>query len=188
MKIKSVKSVGIKPVYDMSIATDEYDKQQYTLENGIVSHNTGAYYSADAIWIIGRQQEKDGTEIAGYNFVINIEKSRHVREKSKIPIMVTFEGGIMKWSGLMEVAEKGGYLRKPKVGWYEPIDTATGEVLSEKLMRAKDIINNGEFWKMMFNKTDFANYIKMQYTMGTKSLMNEDEQAIETDFEEESEE
>ena len=55
-------------------------------------------------------------------------------------------------------------------------------------MRAKDIINNGEFWKMMFNKTDFANYIKMQYTMGTKSLMNEDEQAIETDFEEESEE
>lgn len=170
------------------IAVNHTYKEIGLYPKDIVSGGTGAYYSADAIWIIGRQQEKDGTEIAGYNFVINIEKSRHVREKSKIPIMVTFEGGIMKWSGLMEVAEKGGYLRKPKVGWYEPIDPVTGEVLSEKLMRAKDIINNGEFWKMMFNKTDFANYIKMQYTMGTKSLMNEDEQAIETDFEEESEE
>jgi RecA/RadA recombinase len=70
----------------------------------IVSGGTGSYYSADAIWIIGRQQEKDGTEVAGYHFVINIEKSRHVREKSKIPITVTFEGGIKKWSGMMDIA------------------------------------------------------------------------------------
>jgi hypothetical protein len=56
--------------------------------------------------------------------------------------MVTFEGGIMKWSGLLEVAEKGGFIRKPKVGWYEPVDPATGEVLSDKLMRAKEIVNN----------------------------------------------
>jgi hypothetical protein len=65
----------------------------------IVSGGTGLYYSADAIWIIGRRQEKEGTEVKGYHFVINIEKSRHVREKSAIPISVTFEGGIAKWSG-----------------------------------------------------------------------------------------
>ena len=81
---------------------------------------------------------------------------------------------------LLEVAEKGGFIRKPKVGWYEPVDPATGEVLSDKLMRAKEIVNNGEFWNMMFNKTELANYIKMQYTMGTRSLMNEDEQVVET--------
>jgi RecA/RadA recombinase len=34
----------------------------------IVSGGTGAYYSSDAIWIVGRQQEKDGTEIKGYHF------------------------------------------------------------------------------------------------------------------------
>ena len=162
------------------IAVNHTYKEIGLYPKDIVSGGTGAYYSSDAIWIIGRQQEKDGTEIAGYNFVINIEKSRHVREKSKIPIMVTFEGGIMKWSGLLEVAEKGGFIRKPKVGWYEPVDPATGEVLSDKLMRAKEIVNNGEFWNMMFNKTELANYIKMQYTMGTRSLMNEDEQVVET--------
>ena len=66
----------------------------------IVSGGTGITYSADNVWIIGRQQDKVGTEIQGYHFVINVEKSRFVREKSKIPISVSWEGGIEKWSGL----------------------------------------------------------------------------------------
>ena len=60
----------------------------------IVSGGTGIYYSADNIWIIGRRQVKKGTEIQGYDFIINVEKSRFVKEKSKIPISVTWEGGI----------------------------------------------------------------------------------------------
>ena len=141
----------------------------------VVSGGTGAYYSADAIWIIGRQQEKVGTEIEGYHFVINIEKSRHVREKSKIPVTVTFEGGIQKWSGLMAVAEELGYLRKPKVGWYEAINPDTGEVLTESLLRAKQINDSKDFWMMMFEKTDFANAVKNRYTVGGKALMQAEE-------------
>ena len=142
----------------------------------IVSGGTGAYYSADAIWIIGRQQEKVDKEIAGYHFIINIEKSRHVREKAKIPVSVTFEGGISKWSGLMEVAEAGGYVVKPKVGWYEAVDPKTGEVLCDKMMRAKEIVDNKEFWLMMLEKTDLASFIKDKYTMATKSLLEDDSQ------------
>ena len=143
----------------------------------IVSGGTGAYYSSDAIWIVGRQQEKDGKEIKGYHFVINIEKSRHVREKSKIPITVTFEGGISKWSGLLDVAEQGGYINKPKMGWYEAIDPATGEVLSEKLLRAKEIVNNKDFWLMMFEKTDLKDYIHNRYSMDAGGLiMHEDKE------------
>jgi RecA/RadA recombinase len=141
----------------------------------IVSGGTGIYYSADAIWIIGRQQDKVGTEIQGYHFVINIEKSRHVKEKSKIPISVSWEGGIAKWSGLMEVAEKGGYLRKPKVGWYEAVDPATGEIISEKLLRAKEIVDSKEFWNIMFEKTDFADFIKNAYTVGGSVIMKDDD-------------
>ena len=174
MRIKSVKSIGKKPVYDLSINSDEYDKQQYTLANGVVSHNTGAYYSSDAIWIIGRQQEKVDKEITGYHFIINIEKSRHVREKSKIPVTVTFEGGISKWSGLMDVAERGGYLVKPTIGWYEAINPATGEVLSTNKMRAKEIHDSSEFWLMMFEKTDLVSYIKNSYTMTSGPLMGDD--------------
>jgi RecA/RadA recombinase len=145
----------------------------------IVSGGTGAYYSSDAIWIVGRQQEKDGTEIKGYHFVINIEKSRHVREKSKIPITVTFEGGISKWSGLLDVAEQGGYIRKPKMGWYEPIDPATGEVLSDKMLRAKEIVNDKTFWMMMFEKTDFKDYIRNKYSMDAGGLIMKEETTVE---------
>ena len=40
----------------------------------VVGGGTGSYYSADNIYIIGRQQEKTGTEVTGYNFIINVEK------------------------------------------------------------------------------------------------------------------
>jgi RecA/RadA recombinase len=70
----------------------------------IVGGGTGSYYSADNIYILGRQQEKDGKEISGYNFIINVEKSRYVREKSKIPIAVAWEGGIQKYSGIVDIA------------------------------------------------------------------------------------
>lgn len=39
----------------------------------VVSGGTGIYYSADTIWILGRQQDKVGTEIQGYHFIINVE-------------------------------------------------------------------------------------------------------------------
>ena len=89
---------------------------------------------------------------------------------------MTFEGGISKWSGLMEVAEAGGYVVKPKVGWYEAVDPSTGEVLCDKMMRAKEIVDNKEFWLMMLEKTDLASFIKEKYTMATKSLLEDDSQ------------
>ena len=159
------------------IAVNHTYKEIGLYPKDVVSGGTGAYYSADAIWIIGRQQEKVGTEIEGYHFIINIEKSRHVREKSKIPITVTFDGGISKWSGLMDVAEKMGYIHKPKVGWYEAMDPDTGEVLTDKLMRAKEIANNGEFWNMMMEKTNFAEAIRKFYSVSGTPLMTDEESA-----------
>lgn len=141
----------------------------------IVGGGTGIYYSADTIWILGRQQEKDGGEIAGYNFIINVEKSRYVKEKSKIPITVSYEGGIKKWSGLLDLAIEGGYVVKPSNGWYQIVDRITGEVSGQK-MRAADIEDNGAVWKEIFSKTDFANFIKNKYTLVGGALIQQEEQ------------
>jgi len=143
----------------------------------VVSGGTGIYYSADNIWIIGRQQEKDGTDIAGYHFVINVEKSRYIKEKSKIPISVTWEGGINKWSGLMALALEANYLAKPSNGWYQLVDRETGELVGEK-KRAKDIQDNGQFWTNMFTTTDFSEYIKSRYTIGEHAMFAPDEETI----------
>tara|TARA_B100001094_G_C18188458_1_gene805460 strand:- start:1576 stop:2628 length:1053 start_codon:yes stop_codon:yes gene_type:complete len=143
----------------------------------VVSGGTGIYYSADNIWIIGRQQEKDGTDIAGYHFVINVEKSRYIKEKSKIPISVTWEGGINKWSGLMALALEANYLAKPSNGWYQLVDRETGELVGEK-KRAKDIQDNGQFWTNVFTTTDFSEYIKSRYTIGEHAMFAPDEETI----------
>jgi len=144
----------------------------------IVSGGTGIYYSADNIWILGRQQQKQGTEIKGYNFVINVEKSRFVKEKSKIPISVTWEGGIAPYSGLLDVALAGGYVQKPNVGWYCRVDMETGELVQPKV-REKDTLQE-EFWKPIFDGTNFKEFLKGHYQIGHKPLLD-----IELDIEQE---
>jgi hypothetical protein len=140
----------------------------------IVGGGTGSYYGSDNIWILGRQQDKDGSEIAGYHFVINVEKSRYVKEKSKIPITINFEGGINRWSGLLDIALDGGYIVKPKAGWYTVVDKTTGE-LKEPNKRAGDIVNNKEFWEEMFATTDFAKYIENKYKIAIGSIMGDED-------------
>jgi RecA/RadA recombinase len=135
----------------------------------IVSGGTGIYYSADNIFIIGRQQEKDGTEVVGYNFIVNVEKSRFVREKSKIPVEVTFEGGISKWSGLLDVALEGGFVIKPSNGWYSRVNKETGEV-EDKKFRVKDTYTK-EFWLSILTSTSFREFIEGKYRMAGGEML-----------------
>lgn len=198
MKITNIESVGKKQVYDLSISTDNYDKQQYILENGVISHNTGSYYSSDNIWVLGRRQEKEGTEVSGYNFIINVEKSRTVKEKSKIPISVSFDGGINKWSGLFDLAIAMGYLTKgidektgkEKKGWFAEVNKETGEILSPSFRQNK-IIDNTDFWTHILKDTNFAADIKTRYKLSTNDLLtsteNEDDpQDIQLELEQSS--
>ena len=130
----------------------------------VVSGGTGIYYSADNIWILGRQQDKIGTEIKGYHFVINVEKSRYVKEKSKIPISVSWDGGVQSYSGLLDVAIGGNYVAKPSNGWYCRVDRTTGELVDPKV-REKDTLDPG-FWEPIFAETDFKDYIQSKFAIG----------------------
>lgn len=143
----------------------------------IVSGGTGAYYGADNIWILGRQQDKEGTDVVGYNFVINVEKSRFVKEKSKILINISHENGINKWSGLLDMALEGGFIVKPKQGWYARVN-ADGTPI-EPSFRASAIENSSEFWKTMFKETDFAQWIKDKYSLSNESIIRDEDGANE---------
>ena len=140
----------------------------------IVGGGTGSYYSADNIFILGRQQEKEGTEITGYNFIINVEKSRYVREKSKIPISVSFDGGISKWSGLLDIALESKHVVKPSNGWYSKVDPESGEV-EDKKYRIKDT-DSKEFWTSILEDATFQEYVSNKYGVGTGAIMQAEEE------------
>jgi len=127
----------------------------------IVGGGTGSYYSADNIYILGRQQEKDGTDLIGYNFIINVEKSRYVREKARIPVTVRFDGGISKYSGLLDMALESGHVTKPNIGWYAKVNTETGEVEGKK-WRASDT-ECDEFWNSILADASFKEWVRNNY-------------------------
>jgi RecA/RadA recombinase len=147
--------------------------EQGMFPKAIVSGGTGIYYSAQNIYIVGRQQDKDGTDLIGYNFIINVEKSRYVREKSKIPVTVSFDGGISTWSGLLDMAIESGHVVKPSNGWYSRVNTTTGEV-EEKKFRIKDT-DTKEFWLPVLGDPTFQDWIKQNYQIANGAIMSDDE-------------
>lgn len=163
LTIKDIPMVAINHTY----------QTQELYSKTVVSGGTGIYYSSDTILIIGRQQEKDGTELAGWNFIINIEKSRTIKEKMKIPMTVLYETGIMKWSGFLELALEGQYVGKPSNGWYSKVDRETGE-LEDKKYREKDIKNNTDFWNDLLTTTDFKEYIEKKFALVAVNEVTDD--------------
>jgi RecA/RadA recombinase len=127
----------------------------------IVGGGTGSYYSADNIYILGRQQEKEGADLIGYNFIINVEKSRYVREKAKIPVTVRFDGGISRYSGLLDMALESGHVVKPSNGWYAKVNTSTGEVEAKKWRLADT--ESADFWDSILDDEKFKEWIRTNY-------------------------
>lgn len=152
-----------------------YETQEL-YSRSIISGGTGLMYSANWAFIIGKRQIKEDKDIVGYEFVINAEKSRYVKEKSKFPISVTFDGGINMYSGLLELGLELGFVVKPSNGWYQPafLDTETGEMIPDesKKWRAKDT-ECTEFWKPLFSHDPFKQTVRERYELGAIALDND---------------
>jgi RecA/RadA recombinase len=136
----------------------------------VMSGGTGGMYSANQVFIIGKAQEKDGTDLVGYNFTINIEKSRFVREKSKFPFLITFEGGIQKYSGIVEIALEGNFVSKPSNGWYAKVDQDTGEI-GEKVRFVAT--QTDEFMLPLLNNVKFKEFVNQKYGIAYGNIMGE---------------
>lgn len=145
----------------------------------IVSGGTGIYYSANQIFIITKSQEKDGTDLAGFKFTINIEKSRFVKEKSKLPFTVLYESGIQKWSALFDLALDAGFIAKSTQGWYNLVDLDTGEII-EPRRRLKDIEKDDAFFEKLLDNDAFNVYIERKYKLNSEHHNDRTDDLIES--------
>jgi RecA/RadA recombinase len=162
---KDVPCIAIAHTYD---TMEMYSK-------AVISGGTGLMYSANQAFIITKAQEKDADGLAGWKFTINIEKSRYVKEKSKLPFTVLYNKGIQKWSSLFDLALESGHLIKPKVGWYQMVDMETGEIF-EKNYRAKDIETNDEFFEKLIQDLTFKKFVEHKFKLSASLTASGDEE------------
>jgi hypothetical protein len=155
LTLKNVPLVVVNHVY----------KSQGLYPVDIVSGGTGVYLSSSTVWIVTRSKEKEGTDLAGYNFTIKVEKSRYVKEGSKFPITVKFEGGIEKYSGLLDIALASGVVVSESKGFYQKTDPNTGEVLEQKYRRKATM--NDAFWTDILASKRFNQWLESEYMIGS---------------------
>ncbi len=163
LNIKDVPAITINHVYE----------EQGMFAKTIMSGGTGVTLAANNVWFVGRSQEKDSaSKLIGYTFTITSDKSRFVKEKSKFSFTVSFEGGINRWSGLLDIAVEAGYVVKPSKGWFSKIDPTTGEVIDKKYR--EDETNTNEFWIPLVSDKAFREFIRNKFQLATAPLQQEE--------------
>lgn len=131
----------------------------------------GPMYASDTVIFVTKAQMKDGSEKIGNQFNLKIEKSRSLKEGSKLPISVSFKEGVLPWSGLFEMASEGGFITMPTKGFYQV------EGYGEKKYRKKDM-NDADFWTPLLENPEFDQFIQNKLLLSDLSLQTNKEEAL----------
>jgi RecA/RadA recombinase len=132
----------------------------------IMGGGQGGMLSSNTVLFISKSQDKDGTELQGFKFTLIVEKSRFVKEKSKFPIHVSFEGGVQPLSGIFELALESGDIISPTKGFYQFVDKDTGELLFEgKKFRRAEIEATNQYLMDVLRRKSFRDHIEDTYML-----------------------
>lgn len=109
VRISCIKKVEKERVYDITVK----EQHHYILENGVVTHNSGLKYAASTIAFLSKKKEKDGDgDVIGNIIRVAMQKSRFTKEHSRVEVLLTFDKGLDRYYGLLELAEKHGIFKK----------------------------------------------------------------------------
>lgn len=165
LKLLEIPFFAIQHTYD---TMEMYSKK-------VVSGGQGWVLSSDSIFIMGKRQVKDGSELAGFEFVMNTDKSRMIKEKSSIPITVTFTGGIDKFSGLLDIGLASGWVTKPKNGWYTRPKFDDGKNWREAQTRSD------EFWGPLLANKQFQDDVQQMFSLTSPTTFEIDGVIVDPD-------
>ena len=73
---------------------------------------SGLKYAASTIIYLSKKKEKDGSEIIGNIVHCKNQKSRLTIENKMVDVRLTYEKGLDKYYGLLELAVKGGVFKQ----------------------------------------------------------------------------
>ena len=77
-----------------------------------MSGGSGLKYSASTIVMLSKSKERDGKDIVGNIIKARMQKSRLSRENKLVEVLLTYDKGLDRYYGLIELGESAGVFKK----------------------------------------------------------------------------
>ena len=141
----------------MVVTNHTYDSMGSMFPTKEMGGGSGLKYAASSIIFLSKKKEKDGTEVIGNIVHCKNHKSRLTIENKMVDVRLTYDKGLDKYYGLLELAEKYDIFKKVSTR-YEMPDGAK--------LYGKQILNDPEkyFTKEVMEKLEEA--AQKEFTYG----------------------
>lgn len=77
-----------------------------------IAGGSGLKYTASTIAMLTKKKDKEGTDVVGNIIKVNMYKSRLSKENSRVEVKLSYQKGLDRYYGLLELAEKYGIFKK----------------------------------------------------------------------------
>ena len=96
----------------MVVTNHTYDSMGSMFPTKEMGGGSGLKYAASSIIFLSKKKEKDGTEVIGNIVHCKNHKSRLTIENKMVDVRLTYEKGLDKYYGLLDIAEKYNIFKK----------------------------------------------------------------------------
>jgi len=134
-----------------------YDQIGTMYPTKVMGGGSAMQYAASSIVFLSKRKEKDGTEVIGNIIHCKMQKSRMTKENKMVDVLLTYNDGLSKYYGLLEMAEAAGLFKKVSTRF---------ELPDGSKMFGKQILADPDkyFTEDVLNQIDI--YTKKEYTYG----------------------
>ena len=140
----------------MVVTNHTYDSMGSMFPTKEMGGGSGLKYAASSIIFLSKKKEKDGTEVVGNMVHCKNHKSRLTIENKMVDVRLTYDKGLDKYYGLLELAEKYDVFKKVSTRYEMPDGTK---------QYGKAILNDPEkyFTKEIMDKLEVADDKEFRY-------------------------
>jgi len=85
-----------------------------------ISGGSGLKYAASTIAMLSKKKEKDGDEVIGNIIKVKMFKSRLSKENGQVEVLLSYDKGLDRYYGLIDLAEKHGIFVKSSTRYELP--------------------------------------------------------------------
>jgi len=98
-----------------------------------ISGGSGLKYAASSICMLTKKKDKDGTDIVGNLIKVKMHKSRFTKENKVVETKLSYDSGLDRYYGLLDLAEKYGIIKKVATRYELPDGRKVfGKAINEK--------------------------------------------------------